>query len=148
MGPIYNFKQVDDRLACSGQPTEEQLKSISNEGYKVIINLALTGTKYSLPDEAKSAADLGLVYHHIPVVFDSPQLSELEEFLGLMHQHTHEKTLVHCAANYRASCFTGLYLLATKQLDQDEMTDFIESTWQPDPIWQQFVEDGIEFLNR
>ena len=146
MGPIYNFKQVNDRLACSGQPTEEQLKGIADQGYKVIINLALTGTKYSLPDEAKSVADLGLIYRHIPIQFDSPQLSELKEFLTLIQQHANEKTLVHCAANYRASCFTGLYLLATRQLSQDEMTDFIESTWQPDPVWQQFMEDGIDFL--
>jgi len=146
MGPIFNFKQVDDRLACSGQPTEEQLKGLADTGYKIIINLALTGTKYSLPDEAKSIADLGLVYHHIPVQFDSPQISELEEFFSLMQHHTGKKTLVHCAANYRASCFTGLYLLATHQLNQDEMTDFIESTWQPDPVWQQFIEDGVDFL--
>ncbi|HWD88483.1 MAG TPA: protein tyrosine phosphatase family protein [Mucilaginibacter sp.] len=148
MGHVYNFKQVNDRLACSGQPTEEQLKDIADNGYKVIINLALTGTKYSLPDEAGFVAGLGLVYHHIPVQFDSPQLSELEEFLGLMQQHAGEKTLVHCAANYRASCFTGLYLLATSQLDRDEMTDFIESTWQPDPVWQQFVEEGVDWLNK
>jgi len=148
MGPIYNFKQVDDRLACSGQPTEEQLKGVADNGYQVIINLALTGTKYSLPDEAKSVAGLNLVYHHIPVVFDNPQLSELEEFLTLMQQHAEEKILVHCAANYRASCFTGLYLLATQQLNQDEMTDFIENTWQPDAVWQQFVDEGVDFLNR
>ena len=148
MRPIYNFKQVDDRLACSGQPTEAQLKDIADEGYRVIINLALTGTKYSLPDEAKSVNDLGLIYYHIPVQFDNPQLSELEEFLDLMQQHANEKVLVHCAANYRASCFTGLYLLATRRLTQEEMTDFIESTWQPDAVWQLFVDDGIEWLNR
>lgn len=146
MEPIYNYKQVNDRLACSGQPTGEQLKGIADNDYRVIINLGLTGAKYSLPDEANSVAGLGLVYHHIPVQFDNPQLSELEEFLQLMQQHAGKKTLVHCAANYRASCFTGLYLLATKQLDQDEMTGFIEDTWQPDPVWQQFLEDGIDWL--
>ncbi|MBS1530948.1 MAG: protein tyrosine phosphatase family protein [Bacteroidetes bacterium] len=148
MRPIYNFKQVNDRLACSGQPTEDQLKNLAADGYKVVINLALTGAKYSLPDEAKSVAELDLVYHHIPVQFDNPQLSELGEFLGLMQQHQNEKTLVHCAANYRASCFTGLYLLATRQLSHDDMTDFIVSTWQPDPIWLQFVEDGVDWLNK
>lgn len=148
MSPICNFKQVNENLACSGQPTEEQLKDVADNGYKVIINLALIGTKYSLPDEARSVAGLGLVYHHIPVQFDSPQVSELEEFLSLMQQHAGEKTLVHCAANYRASCFTGLYLLATHQLNPDEMTDFIESTWQPDRVWQQFVEDRVDWLNK
>ncbi|MGZ3778313.1 MAG: protein tyrosine phosphatase family protein [Mucilaginibacter sp.] len=148
MRPIYNFHQVNDRLACSGQPTEEQLQAIMEEGYKVIINLGLTGTKYSLPDEAASVAGLGLTYHHIPVQFDSPQIQELEDFLALMAQHLNEKILVHCAANYRASCFTGLYLLATQQFGQDEMDDFVANIWQPDPVWQQFVEDGVEWLNK
>ncbi|MGZ3945872.1 MAG: protein tyrosine phosphatase family protein [Mucilaginibacter sp.] len=148
MRPIYNFHQVNDRLACSGQPTEEQLQAIMEEGYKVIINLGLTGTKYSLPDEAASVAGLGLTYHHIPVQFDSPQIQELEDFLALMAQHLNEKILVHCAANYRASCFTGLYLLATQQFGQDEMDDFVANIWQPDPVWQQFVEDGAERLNK
>lgn len=146
MGPIYNFHQVNEQLACSGQPTEEQLQDIARQDYKVIINLALTGTKYSLPDEAASVAGLGLTYHHIPVQFDNPQLQELEDFLGLMKRHRDEKILVHCAANYRASCFTGLYLLATRQLDRDDMDDFIANIWQPDPVWQQFVEDGVELI--
>ena len=146
MSPIYNFHQVNDQLACSGQPTEEQLGAIKEEGYKVIVNLGLTGTKYSLPDEEGSAARLGLIYHHIPVQFDSPQLQELEDFLDLMKQHQSEKILVHCAANYRASCFTGLYLLATQQVNQDEMDDFIANIWQPDPVWQQFMEDGVELI--
>src|SRR5579863_10734936 len=146
MGLIYNFHQVNDQLACSGQPTEEQLQGIAKDGYKVIINLGLTGAKYSLPDEATSVAGLGLTYHHIPVQFDDPQLQELQDFLGLMKQHQDEKILVHCAANYRASCFTGLFLLDTQQVDQDEMDDFIANIWQPDLVWQQFVEESVEFI--
>jgi uncharacterized protein (TIGR01244 family) len=148
MGAIYNFHMVNDELACSGQPTEEQLNDVADAGYKVVINLGLTGAKYSLPDEAAFAAGLGLNYHHIPVQFDGPQLEELEDFLGLMAQHQGEKILVHCAANYRASCFTGLYLLATQQIDQDEMDDFVANIWQPDPLWRQFMEDGIEHIKQ
>jgi len=148
MRPIYNFHQVNDQLACAGQPTEEQLQDLTKEGYKVIINLGLTGAKYSLPDEAASVAGLGLTYHHIPVQFDSPQIQELEDFLAIMAQHQDEKILVHCAANYRASCFTGLYLLATQQVDQDGMDDFVGNIWQPDPVWQQFVEEGIGHIKQ
>jgi len=148
MRPIYNFQEVNDQLACSGQPTEEQLQIIADEGYKVVINLGLAGTKYSLPDEAASIAGLGLVYHHIPVQFESPRLQELEDFLSIMKRHQDGKILVHCAANYRASCFTGLYLLATRQFDQDEMDDFIANIWQPDNVWQQFMEEGVGWLTK
>jgi uncharacterized protein (TIGR01244 family) len=146
MNPIYNFHQVNTQLACAGQPTEEQLQIIASEGYSTIINLALTGTKYSLPDEAASVKALGMTYHHIPVQFDNPQLNELEDFLALMDQHKGEKLLVHCAANYRASVFTGLYLLAANEFSHDEMTALIENIWQPDAVWQQFVDESVDFL--
>jgi protein tyrosine phosphatase (PTP) superfamily phosphohydrolase (DUF442 family) len=146
MSAIYNFKQVSDLLACSGQPTESQLTGITNDDYHVVINLGLADGKYALADEAASANNLGLTYHHIPVVFDNPQMDELTSFIRLMNEHSHRKTLVHCAANYRASAFTGLYLFAADILNQDEMQEFIEDVWQPDGIWQQFIDEAVEVL--
>jgi protein tyrosine phosphatase (PTP) superfamily phosphohydrolase (DUF442 family) len=146
MSPIYNFHKVSDMLACSGQPGESQLVSIADDGYQVVINLGLSDGKYALADEAASVKDLGLIYHHIPVLFDNPQIDELTSFIGLMKKYTGEKTLVHCAANYRASAFTGLYLFATDQLDEEKMQELIEAVWQPDAIWQQFIEEGVEFI--
>ena len=110
MSSIYNFHQVSDRLACSGQPSEGQLQSIADEGYEVVVNLGLADGKYALADEAASVKNLGLAYYHLPTQFESPQVDELAEFIGVMNNHADEKTLVHCAANYRASVFTGLYL--------------------------------------
>ncbi len=147
MTSICNFQKVSDLLACSGQPQEGQLASIAQEGYSVVINLGLHDGKYALPDEAASIKRLGVTYYNIPVQFDNPQSDELKAFFNLMNQHVEEKILVHCAANYRASCFTGLYLLSAHKLNQSEMTEFIENIWQPDAVWQQFVEDAIEELN-
>ena len=147
MNAIYNFKQVSDLLACAGQPLEGQLQSIADEGYKVVINLGLSDGKYALADEAVSVAKFGLTYHHLPIIFDDPQLSELIDFIRLMNKHSHQKTFVHCAANYRASAFTGLYLFSADILTQDEMQEFIEDVWQPDGIWQQFIDEAVEKLN-
>jgi protein tyrosine phosphatase (PTP) superfamily phosphohydrolase (DUF442 family) len=146
MNPIYNFQKVSDLLACSGQPVEKQLLAIADEGYQVVINLGLSDGQYALADEALSVTNLGLTYHHIPVMFDNPQIDELTTFIGLMNNHTSEKTLVHCAANYRASVFTGLYLFATHQLNEEALQDFIEDVWQPDSIWQQFIEESVEYI--
>jgi uncharacterized protein (TIGR01244 family) len=143
---IYNFHQVFDTLACSGQPREGQLASIAEDGYKVIINLGLSDGKYALADEAASVKNLGLTYYHIPVQFDNPQLDELTTFIADMQQHEGEKILVHCAANYRASAFTGLYLFAEGKLNEEAMQEFIEAVWQPDAVWQQFIEESVEWL--
>jgi protein tyrosine phosphatase (PTP) superfamily phosphohydrolase (DUF442 family) len=146
MKSIYNFHQASDLLACSGQPTEDQLQSAADQGYQVVVNLGLADGKYALADEAVSVKNLGLAYHHLPTRFESPQVDELAEFIGVMNNHADEKTFVHCAANYRASVFTGLYLFAVNELTETAMQDFIEDVWQPDGVWQQFIEKGMEYI--
>ncbi|HTE01522.1 MAG TPA: protein tyrosine phosphatase family protein [Mucilaginibacter sp.] len=147
MSAIHNFQQVSGILACAGQPNEGQLPDIAADGYQVVVNLGLTDGKYALADEAASVTALGMAYHHIPVLFDNPQIDELELFTAKMNEHAGEKILVHCAANYRASVFTGLYLLSANKMNEEEMQEMIEQVWQPDAVWQQFIEDGVEYLN-
>jgi protein tyrosine phosphatase (PTP) superfamily phosphohydrolase (DUF442 family) len=146
MSDIYNFHEVSGLLACAGQPREEQLQNIANDGYKVVINLGLADGRYALKDEAASVKKLGIEYHHIPVIFDEPKMDELESFIELMDKHANEKTFVHCAANYRASVFTGLYLFASNQMDEEQVQDFVDEIWRPDAVWQDFLEDGIDFI--
>jgi protein tyrosine phosphatase (PTP) superfamily phosphohydrolase (DUF442 family) len=146
MSAIYNFHKVSDLLACAGQPREGQLPSITAEGFKVVINLGLTDGKYALNDEAASVKSLGMDYYHIPVAFDDPRTADLNAFIRLMNEHADEKIFVHCAANYRASVFTGLYLFSKNQLKEDEVMPFIEEVWQPDPVWQSFIDENLERL--
>jgi len=146
MDSIYNFRKVSALLACSGQPTEGQLVEAAASGYETVINLGLSGAKYSLKDEAASVDTLGLAYHHIPVIFDDPKPEQLTEFINLMNSHHDHKTLVHCAANYRASVFTGLYLFSAGKMDESAMHAFIEDVWQPDAVWDQFIDDSVELL--
>ncbi len=146
MGAIFNFYEVSDMLACSGQPTDDQLKQLVTEQYQVVVNLGLLNTKYSLPDEAASLKAIQLDYHHIPVAFDNPQIDELADFITYMNQHNGKKVLVHCAANYRASVFMGLYLFAVDKIDEAAMQLFIEDVWQPDAVWQQFIDECLEYI--
>jgi protein tyrosine phosphatase (PTP) superfamily phosphohydrolase (DUF442 family) len=143
---IRNFYKVDELLACAGQPGEAALKQMAAEGYQVVVNLGLLNTVYALPDEAATVAALGMEYYHIPVVFDKPQLSELNDFIDFMTKHRQQKIMVHCAANYRASVFTGLYLLSAGRLDEAELIDFVDDAWQMDEVWKGFLEMGILFV--
>jgi protein tyrosine phosphatase (PTP) superfamily phosphohydrolase (DUF442 family) len=146
MSAIYNFRKISDLLACAGQPREGQLATIAGEGYKVVVNLGLADGRYALKDEAASVKKLGLEYHHIPVIFDEPKMDELASFIELMNKHAGEQTFVHCAANYRASVFMGIYLFSSNQMDEDEVQDFVDEIWRPDAVWQDFLEDGIDFV--
>jgi protein tyrosine phosphatase (PTP) superfamily phosphohydrolase (DUF442 family) len=146
MREIKNFLQISDRLACAGQPDESQLATIADHGFEVVINLGLSDGKYALRDEAASLAALGLEYYHIPVQFESPQLAEWKSFMETMKQHQAKTTFVHCAANYRATAFTGLYLFATSELEQEGLYSFIAQIWQPNPVWHQFIEETIQYI--
>jgi protein tyrosine phosphatase (PTP) superfamily phosphohydrolase (DUF442 family) len=146
MHEIKNFLEISDRLACAGQPDESQLAMIADHGFEVVINLGLSDGKYALQDEAASVTALGLQYYHIPVQFESPQLSEWKSFMETMKQHRAKATFVHCAANYRATAFTGLYLFATSELNQDGLYSFIAQIWQPNPVWHQFIEEAIQYI--
>jgi len=146
MKPIYQFEQISDHLACSGQPTEEQFKDFVAGKFDVVINLGLLDTKYALENEKKLILSLGMEYHHIPVVFEDPQLNELLLFIAHMNQNAGKKILVHCAANYRASAFLGLYLFAKENLLEEDLDDFVEDVWQPNTIWKKFIVDGIAHI--
>lgn len=148
MPAIRNFYKVTDILACAGQPNEAQLQQLAAAGYKVIVNLGLLDTVYALPNEAALVTGLGMEYYHIPVQFDDPQISELTDFISYMNQHKGEKILVHCAANYRASVFMGLYLLSTGEITADELQDFVEDAWQPNPVWQLFLDERAEYIEQ
>jgi protein tyrosine phosphatase (PTP) superfamily phosphohydrolase (DUF442 family) len=146
MDEIKNLLLVSDRLSCSGQPDEPQLAKIAANRFEVVINLGLSDGKYALPNEASSVTRLGLAYYHIPVLFESPQLAELNSFIAIMKLNQARKTLVHCAVNYRASAFTGLYLFAIAELNEEGLRSFIAQIWNPNPIWQQFIEEACRYL--
>src|SRR3954467_15707618 len=68
-----NFRRIDDSLLTAGQPNEEQLGDVADQGCKVVINLALhDDPRYSLRDEAGTVRALGMDYIHIPVQFGAP----------------------------------------------------------------------------
>jgi uncharacterized protein (TIGR01244 family) len=138
---IYNYRKVSDALITAGQPTEEQLISAANEGFRVVINLATLDPSYSLPDEAGLVQGLGMAYHHIPVEWDTPQESDFEAFESVMGQLGQSKTLIHCAANFRVSAFFSLYAqkhLGWSEADSDQ---FRASIWEGSnlPIWEAFI---------
>ena len=40
----------------------------------------------------------------------------------------------------------GLYLFAINKMDEPAMQLFIEDVWQPDAVWQQFIDEGVEYI--
>lgn len=146
MNSIKNFRKLTPLLACAGQPTNAQLKKIAHDKFQVVINLGIQDASYALENEEQLVEELGMQYHHIPIPFDNPQLNLLQTFLKVMDGCARKKVFVHCAANYRASTFAGLYLLANHQMQAYEMEDFINHVWRPNEAWQFFIDAAIDSI--
>jgi uncharacterized protein (TIGR01244 family) len=141
---IRNFRQVDDRLATAGQPTEEQFSEVANAGYEIVINLGLHDDKrYALPDEPSLVASLGMKYVHIPVQFASPTESDLEVFFRAMDEHRDQRVFVHCAANMRVSTFLGLYDAVHRRKPIDQSFSLMREIWEPNVVWAKFIHDVL-----
>lgn len=142
---IYNYREVDPKLSTSGQPSERQLRAVASAGFEVVINLALhTDPRYSLPDEPGLVRSLGMHYIHIPVRFDSPTEGDLLAFFAALERHAHQKILVHCAANKRATAFLGLFRMIRQGWSAEAAFALMRSVWEPDAIWSSFMAAMLE----
>ena len=141
---IINFRRVDDRVLTAGQPTEEQLADIAAAGVEAVVNLATClPMEGPLPDEQDSLVTLGMSYHHIPVVWESPTAENYTEFSKLMDGLADKKVMVHCAYNARVTAFYSLYGMEKLGWSVEQADDFIVATWDPaeHPPWADFIAE-------
>ena len=140
MKSIRDYYQISDRLATSGQPTPQEFLVIAQTGYQTVINLATTSSTNALVNEGAIVTDLGMVYIHIPVVWDDPKLQDVETFFRIMQALDRQKIWVHCAKNMRVSCFIYLWQKYILQLPEDRAGYPMSQIWQPTGVWQQLIE--------
>lgn len=141
MKDIINYYQVNPNLATSGQPTATQFQLIAQNNYQVMINLALPSSDNALADEGAIVTELGLIYIHIPVVWESPRVEEVKLFYDLMTIFKDRKVWVHCAKNMRVSCFIYLWQKHLLKLPEEQASYSMKEIWQPQGVWQKLIEE-------
>jgi len=138
---IYNYRRLTDLVATAGQPSEEELAAVARAGFEVVVNLALHDAEYSLPDERKTVESLGMRYIYIPVVWERPLHSDLEQFFKVMDQLSGKRVFIHCAANKRVSVFMALYRQLRQGWSPDSVMPDVLGVWEPDTLWRQFMDE-------
>lgn len=141
---IYNFLQLSETIGTAGQPTVEQFAEIQAAGYQVVINLAMPTSREALPNEAELVTELGLKYIAIPVVWDQPLMSDVEQFFAIMQSHTGQKTFVHCIANMRVSAMMYLYRVICEGSHPEQAQLDLHRIWIPNTTWQGLIDQAIE----
>ena len=140
---ITNYRRVNDRISTGGQPTPEQLRSAAAESFTAVVNLSTGDAHFSLDDEAGLVRSLGMAYHHIPVEWENPQESDFAAFEAVLQEHPEDKTLIHCAANFRVTAFYSLYALKHLGWTEAQADEFRASIWGNSdyPIWEKFIDN-------
>ena len=136
---ILNFLQVNEYLATSGQPKEEEFSLIAGLGYETVINLALPTAENAVPMENSIVTGLGMSHFHIPVIWETPQEEQFRLFVYLMEYFIDRKTWVHCALNMRVSCFVYLYRTLYQGIPKEQARLLVSKIWQPNEVWTAFI---------
>lgn len=140
MKEIKNYVRVNDEIATSGQPGRGDFAGIAGEGYEAVVNLGTGTSPDAIPDEREIVTGAGMTYHHTPVVWTSPEISDLDSFFSVMDALRDRKVWVHCVVNKRVTAFMYLYLLIRRGLSEEEARAPMNAVWEPDDTWRAFIE--------
>ena len=146
MNKILNYVKINELISTSGQPKIEELELIANEGFEVVINLAVATTSNALENEDKIVSSLNMSYIHIPVDFENPKLSDLKLFLNILQALGANKVWIHCAKNYRVSAFMYVYHKYILHTPFEQIDLSIFDKWQPSLVWQELMKVQLEDL--
>ena len=126
----------------------DQFQLIKNAGYQVIINLSVLSSQEALPFEKSIVENHGLDYYHIPVVWDSPSLENLLQFMETVNVCYDKKIFIHCIANKRVSSFMFLYRICHENMDTDYALTDLNKIWVPNEGWQNFIQVVLKHFGK
>ena len=142
---IFNFIQLDDRVATSGQPTEAQFGLVKEGGYTTVINLAPKSNENALGNEDEILESMGIQYIHLPVVFTNPTRDDFERFITELESCGDDRIWVHCAANMRVSAFFFKYRTERLGWSTEQAQADLHKIWEPQKlmgVWQEFIDEA------
>ena len=139
---ILNYLVLNEQLITGGQPSQDSFKKLSKKGVVVVVNLLPTHQN-PIDNEEFLVAENNMDYIHIPVDFEKPTTAELESFFNIMNQFIDKTILIHCAYNWRVSCFVYLYRVLENNITEEQAKNDMLKVWEPDKTWQSFIDDHL-----
>ncbi|HVT34042.1 MAG TPA: 50S ribosomal protein L11 methyltransferase [Nevskiaceae bacterium] len=140
---IVNYLEISPALGTGGQPRPEHFAQLKRDGYDAVINLSVATSPNALPDEGALCAQQGLHYTHIPVEWDKPARADLEKFFSTMRTHHDRRVFVHCVMNKRVSAFVYLHRVLNQGADAHAARHQLHRIWQPNAVWQRYIDDML-----
>ena len=140
LSKVFNYHNIDDLFATSGQPNAYQLRLIAKNGYEAVINLAPNSVfEGSVINEAEILTANKVKYIHIPVNFNKPKDEDFLKFVNCLEENKDKKIWIHCAANMRVSAFVYKYRRDILKLEDSEIIEDMNLIWSPNNVWSSFL---------
>ena len=140
LSKVFNYHNIDDLFATSGQPNAYQLRLIAQNGYEAVINLAPNSVfEGSVINEAEILTANKVKYIHIPVNFNKPKDEDFLKFVNCLEENKDKKIWIHCAANMRVSAFVYKYRRDILKLEDSEIIEDMNLIWSPNNVWSSFL---------
>ena len=138
-----NTHQVFDWLWTSGQLSARDIEQLPAMGIEAVVNLALPTSTNALPGEAELLTRQRIVYVQIPVLWEKPELSQLDQFFGVLRLFEGRKVWVHCAKNMRVSAFVYLYRWLGRGERVVVALQILQMVWVTNDVWQAFISHAL-----
>ena len=116
---MVNPRQPMENLIVGGQPSEDDLEYLAEEGYTLVINLRTVG-EFDEFDEAEVVEGFGMKYVNIPVYGRSDLSEENARLLHDVLESADGPALLHCTVGMRASGLLGIEGYLFHDLSKDE----------------------------
>ena len=140
LSKVFNYHNIDDLFATSGQPNAYQLRLIAKNGYEAVINLAPNSVfEGSVINEAEILTANKVKYIHIPVNFNKPKNEDFLKFVNCVEENKDKKIWIHCAANMRVSAFVYKYRRDILKLEDSKIIEDMNLIWSPNNVWSSFL---------
>ena len=101
---IRNFLQVTPEFCTGGQPRIEHYARLKADGVKAVLNLRQP-TEHRAEEEQQAVEAAGLKYFNIPVNYQNPSDSDVDQFLKITDDPANRPMFIHCTAAIRVGAF-------------------------------------------
>lgn len=128
--------QINDDVTIGAQPTEAELKAMSEDGFRTVINVRTDEEEMqpmSPGQEAKVAKERGMTYHHLPFDPEQAGREQVDRFRQILADSP-KPAFVHCKLGKRAGALVM-------------MDHAVRQHWTGDQTLEKADEMGFECEN-
>ena len=144
---MSNRMKFNDQLTVGPQPSQEELKSLPDDGFRSVINFRTAGEDeqpLSPEEEGEVVQGTGLKYLHVPVSMDGMDENKVDQFRE-QYESLPKPTFAHCKSGKRAGAMMMMHTAVEQGISGEQALEKAkEMGFECDkPELEQFVKQYV-----